>query len=79
VIVVNIQEVMKKGLTKIRLNKWANPDAHIELNKTEDGKYTPWTLLHDDWGKIALGEDEFKKIQYMPLWELDGEEEWVEY
>jgi len=74
---VNIQEIQQKGIIKIRLNKWVNPDAHIELYK--DGKgYGPWATLHDDWGKRAFTEEEYNKLKKVLIWELEGED-WDEY
>lgn len=75
---MNIDEVMKKGITKIRLTKWANPDAYIELKRLPNGGYGYWTELHDELGKKALGDDEFEKVKIATLTELK-EDDWIEY
>jgi len=74
---MHLKEVMERGITKIRKAKWANPDAHIELYKDKRG-YGPWGTLHDEWGKIALGEEEFDKIKKILMIGLD-DEDWEEY
>jgi len=83
---VNIKEIQQKGITKIRLNKWANPDAHITLYKTDDGHYGPWATLSSVWlrahafgcDKRAFTEEEYNKLKKVLIWELEGED-WIEY
>ena len=52
---MTIKEIMGKGITKIRLPVWVNPNAHLKLDKFEDGTYGPWAHLFDEWGQRALG------------------------
>lgn len=75
---MDLKEIQRKGITKIRLEKWINPDAHIVLFRDERG-YGPWTTLVDDWGKKALGEAEFKKVEKMLIWKAVIGDDWVEY
>lgn len=75
---MNLSQVMAKGITKIRKEKWANPDAYIELYKDTFG-YGPWGTLHDEWGRRALGDKEYREIRKILLLTVQGDEDWVEY
>jgi len=75
---MNLKEIQEKGITKIRLEKWANPDAYIELHKDEKG-YGPWTTLHDSWGEVAMTKEEFDGIKKMLIWDAVTGDDWVEY
>jgi len=75
---MNLQEIQAQGITKVRLEKWANPDAYIELYRDEKG-YGPWTTLYDEWGRHAFTEEEFRKLSKMLIWDAVTGEDWVEY
>jgi hypothetical protein len=74
---MKIKEAMEKGLTKLRLPHWANPDAHIELYKDERG-YGPWATLVDSWGERAFTKEEYDKLKKI-LIVFDTDDRWVPY
>lgn len=74
---MNLKEVYAKGITKIRKEIWANPDAHIELYKDEKG-YGPWGTLHDSWGERAFTPEEFQRSRKILMIGLT-DEDWIEY
>jgi hypothetical protein len=76
---MNLKEVKAKGITKIRLAKWANPDAYIELCKLPNGKYGPWTTLHDSWGERVFTKEEYDGIKKTLIWQIGDNEDWQEY
>jgi hypothetical protein len=41
---VSIKEAETRGLTKLRLDKWSNPDDYLEFTKIGDG-FGPWVKL----------------------------------
>lgn len=42
---ISIREAAKRGLNKIRLDKWSNPDDYIEFDII-DGAPGPWFRLY---------------------------------
>ena len=50
---MTLREAMARGLTKVRMYNW-NPQAHLVLDRNEDGMYGPWAKLIDPPGQFAL-------------------------
>ena len=74
---MNLKEIMDKGITRIRKESWANPDAYIELYKNKIG-YGPWGTLVDTWGERAFTSEEFARIRKI-LMLGNKDEDWIEY
>lgn len=67
---ISINEAMRRGLTKLRLDKWSNPQDHIELQKLDAGNYGPWVKL---WSPTAAvcGYPNPQKLIITMLGDLD--------
>ena len=52
---VSITEAAKRGIVKLRLDRWANPEDHIKINASPDGTLGPWVRLYSPANEI-LGQ-----------------------
>lgn len=66
---ISINEAMRRGYTKLRLDKWSNPDDYMEFTII-DGKPGPWVSL---WSPVneVIGEPNPQKFIILMLGDLD--------
>jgi hypothetical protein len=57
---ISIKEAEARGFTKLRLDKWSNPDDYLEFTKTEHG-FGPWVKMWSPANEI-VGHDNPHKI-----------------
>ncbi|MFD4554437.1 hypothetical protein ACFWP5_08915 [Streptomyces sp. NPDC058469] len=66
---MTIDEAFKAGHTKLRLEKWALPEDHIELYDAGNGYLGPWVHFHspllDKPHPIFIGDAE-QEIDWVP-------------
>ncbi len=66
---ISIREAAHRGITKVRLDKWTNPDDYMELTIV-DGLLGPWVKL---WSPIneVIGATNPQKLLITMLGDLD--------
>ena len=70
---ISIKQAAQRGFTKLRLDRWANPDDYIEIYivDKEEGRLGPWAKLWSPTNEIVGN-----KNPHMMLWlELGGEDD----
>lgn len=72
---MTIDEAIKKGIFKLRLEIWAAPEDHIELYDAGDGRIGPWVKFYSPLNE-PVGND---NPVTLPVWEMEREKDWVEY
>lgn len=61
---VSINEAAKRGIAKLRLDRWANPEDHIKIDVGSDGTLGPWVRLYSPANEI-LGQ---RNPQELLIW-----------
>lgn len=78
---MTLNEAIERGISKLRLAHWANPQAHIEFDVIHaDGKawHGPWVRLYDSSSHAALRVPDPQ--EYLWHYLLGGDkEDWQEY
>lgn len=71
---MTISEALDKGIKRLRLPVWENPEAYIRLTLCDGGR-TVWTSLYSRREQIAIGEP----VPQILLHCGDDERDYVEY
>ena len=58
---ISIKEAEARGFTKLRLDKWSNPDDYIEFTMTEWG-FGPWVKLWSPTNELVGFENPHKML-----------------
>lgn len=66
---VSIREAAKRGINKIRLDKWANPDDYMEFDII-DGEPGPWFRLFSPTNEI-IGAPNPQKLLCTMMGDMD--------
>lgn len=78
---MTIHDAIERGISKLRLAQWVNPQAHIEFDIVQTGDkvgHGPWVRLHDSCSHAALKMTDPQTY----LWTYligDDKEDWQEY
>jgi hypothetical protein len=59
---MSIREAEARGFTKLRLDKWANPDDYLEFTIVEGGGFGPWVKLWSPANEIVGNENPHKML-----------------
>ena len=70
---ISINEAIKTGVTKLRLDHWANPDDHIEIHIVDKikGWIGPWVKLWSPINEPILKQENPQKMLITTIGDLN--------
>ena len=74
---ISVNDARRGGVTKLRLDHWANPADHIEIYLTDARELGPWVKLWSPTNE-AIGEKNPQQFLITMLGDLDAKS-WRQY